>query len=49
MNFLRKRLLTLEWDKTNNQLNAGIADKLGPLKKEYEELAKKAKAFPLNP
>ena len=41
MDFLRKRLLTMEWDKRMNQFNAGMEEKFRDFKKEYEELSKK--------
>jgi len=36
--YLKKRLLTLEWDKTHNQLNAGMEYKYEEFKKELAEL-----------
>jgi len=41
LNYLKKRLLTMEWDKNLNQLNSGMEQKLGELKKEFDELSKK--------
>ena len=38
---LKKRLLTLEWDKAHNQLNSGMAARFEELKTEYETLQKK--------
>jgi len=36
--YLKKRLLTLEWDKEHNQLNAGMEYKYEEFKKEFAEL-----------
>jgi len=42
MAFLKKRLLTLEWDKAQNQLNSGMEEKMVELRKEYNDLQSKA-------
>jgi hypothetical protein len=39
---LRKKILTFEWDKDHNQLNAGMESKFLQTKEEYEKLKKKA-------
>lgn len=41
MNFLRKRIMTLEWDKQQNQLNAGMEAKLMEFRKELIEVTGK--------
>jgi len=41
--YLKKRLLTLEWDKTHNQLNAGMEYKYEEFKKELAELESRFK------
>ncbi|HIG98442.1 TPA: hypothetical protein HA231_03390 [Candidatus Woesearchaeota archaeon] len=38
---VRKRVMTLEWDKSHSQLNSGMEQKYGQLKAEQEELQKK--------
>lgn len=38
MNQIRKRLLTLEWDKKHNQLNVGMESSYNELKAKYKEL-----------
>ncbi|MEK6967223.1 MAG: hypothetical protein AABX51_01175 [Nanoarchaeota archaeon] len=43
MAFLKKRLLTLEWDKTQNQLNSGMEFKLVEFRKEFQDLQSKSK------
>jgi hypothetical protein len=35
---IRKRLLTLEWDKKHNQLNAGMESSYNELKAKFKEL-----------
>jgi len=35
---INKRLLTLEWDKKHNQLNAGMEEKYTELKAEHDKL-----------
>ena len=35
---INKRLLTLEWDKKHNQLNAGMEEKYAELKAEHDKL-----------
>jgi hypothetical protein len=39
-----KRLRTLEWDKRNNQLNAGMEARYTELKEEKERLSKELEA-----
>jgi hypothetical protein len=39
--YLKKRILTLEWDKKHNQLNAGMELKFEEMKKEFAELEEK--------
>lgn len=43
ISYLRKRILTLEWDKENNQLNTGMMKQYDELKKEYNRLNEKLK------
>lgn len=38
LDYLRRNLLTLEWDKKHNQLNRGMESRFEELKKEYTEL-----------
>lgn len=38
---LKKKLMTLEWDKSHNQLNSGMEAKYAQIKTAYEELQKK--------
>jgi hypothetical protein len=38
MDNIRKRLLTLEWDKKHNQLNVGMESSYNDLKAKYKEL-----------
>jgi hypothetical protein len=38
MDFVRKRLLTLEWDKKHNQMNSGMESSFNELKARYKEL-----------
>ena len=38
---LKKRLMTLEWDKSHNQLNSSMELKFSQIKVEYEDLNKK--------
>ena len=38
---LRKRIMTLEWDKSHNQLNSSMEAKYGQIKTECEALQKK--------
>jgi hypothetical protein len=38
---LRKRVMTLEWDKSHNQLNSGMEEKYILIKAEFEALQKK--------
>ena len=38
---LRKRIMTLEWDKSHNQLNSSMEVKYAQIKTEYETLQKK--------
>jgi hypothetical protein len=38
MEQIKKRLLTLEWDKKHNQLNAGMEGSVVSLKAKYKEL-----------
>jgi|WetSurMetagenome_2_1015567.scaffolds.fasta_scaffold63131_6 hypothetical protein len=35
---IRKRLLTLDWDKKHNQLNAGMESSYNELKAKFKEL-----------
>ena len=37
---LRKRIMTLEWDKSHNQLNSSMELKYAQIKSEYESLEK---------
>lgn len=37
LGYLKKRLLTLQWDKSQNQLNAGMEPILERIRKELEE------------
>ena len=41
---VRKRLLTLEWDKKHNQLNAGMESAYRELKERYKALTEKTGA-----
>lgn len=43
--YLRKRALTLEWDKRHNQLNAGMESKFEEIKKELAELEPKLQSI----
>ena len=36
-----KKIMTMEWDKDHNQLNAGMEQKYNELKEEHEKIAKK--------
>ncbi len=36
-----KQLMTMEWDKEHNQLNAGIEEKYAKLKAEHDAIIKK--------
>ena len=45
VSYLRKRLLTLEWDKENNQLNSGMLKQYEELKKEFNILNEKLKTM----
>ncbi len=36
-----KQLMTMEWDKEHNQLNAGIEEKYAQLKAEHDAIVKK--------
>lgn len=45
ISYIRKRLLTLEWDKDNNQLNTGMLKQYEELKKEFNTLNEKLKAM----
>ncbi len=36
-----KQLMTMEWDKEHNQLNAGIEEKYAKLKAEHDAIVKK--------
>lgn len=38
MSSLRKKLLTLEWDRKHNQLHMGMNEKLDKMKNEYTDL-----------
>ncbi|MAG16314.1 hypothetical protein CMO88_04590 [Candidatus Woesearchaeota archaeon] len=38
LNEIDKRLLTMEWDKRHNQLNAGMEEKYTELKTEHDKL-----------
>jgi hypothetical protein len=38
LNQVRKRILTLEWDKKHNQLNAGMEAQFQELKNRFKEL-----------
>ncbi len=38
LGYLKKRLLTLEWDKSQNQLNIGMEPMLESMKKELGEI-----------
>ncbi len=42
---LRKRILTLEWDKENNQLNAGMLRQYEEMKKEYDRLNERLRSI----
>ena len=41
LDYLKKNILTLEWDKRHNQLNRGMERRFEELKKEYDELRQK--------
>jgi len=41
MIYLKKRLLTMEWDKSQNQLNMGMEPVLKQTRKELEETQQK--------
>ncbi len=43
--YLRKRILTLEWDKDNNQLNAGMLKQYEDMKKEFTRLSEKLRTM----
>ena len=45
VSYLRKRILTLEWDKENNQLNAGMQKQHEELKKEFSRLSDKLRTM----
>jgi hypothetical protein len=36
-----KKLMTMEWDKSHNQLNAGMESKYTELKEEHDKIIKK--------
>lgn len=36
-----KQLMTMEWDKEHNQLNAGVEEKYAQLKAEHDAITKK--------
>jgi len=36
LSIIRKRILTMEWDKEHNQFNIGLQSRYDELKKEYE-------------
>lgn len=36
-----KQIMTMEWDKEHNQLNAGIEEKYAQLKAEHDAIVKK--------
>ncbi len=36
-----KQIMTMEWDKAHNQLNAGVEEKYANLKTEHEKLTRK--------
>ncbi len=36
-----KQLMTMEWDKAHNQLNAGVEEKYAKLKAEHDAIVKK--------
>ncbi|MBS3132780.1 hypothetical protein J4470_01445 [Candidatus Woesearchaeota archaeon] len=38
---INKKLLTMEWDKKHNQLNAGMEPKYAELKEEHDKILKK--------
>ena len=38
LNEIKKKLLTLEWDKDHNQLNFGMQGKYSELKEEHSKL-----------
>lgn len=40
LDYLRKLLLTMEWDRSQKQLNPGIEVKYAALKQEFENLKK---------
>ncbi len=42
---IRKRILTLEWDKENNQINAGMLKQYEDLKKEFSSLNEKLRGL----
>ncbi len=45
LSYVRKRILTLEWDKENNQLNAGMLKQYEDLKKELNSLNEKLRGL----
>lgn len=38
---ISKQLMTMEWDKEHNQLNAGVEEKYAKLKAEHDAIVKK--------
>lgn len=47
LNYLKKTLLTMEWDRSQNQFNQGLEAKYNSTKEELEKLKKEASS--LNP
>lgn len=45
MSDMRKTLLTLEWDKKQNQIHFGMEEKYNKLKEEYKALEKQLSAL----